>query len=72
VTIGRRFRHKISTNIPTGAGAIFHHHILAEGFGEFWRKQARYDVRGSTRREGHNEAYWPIQILRNCGQGSQA
>ena len=49
--------HGFRPDQPIGAGAVFHHHILAEGIAHFLGKNARDRIGGRAGGEGHNGAH---------------
>ena len=55
VAIGRRLRHLVAGDVAVGAGAVFHHHRLAQALGELLRQQAGGDVGGAARRDRHHD-----------------
>ena len=56
VAVGRRLRHRVDADHAARAGAVLHHHRLAELVAHARRDRAQDEVRAAARREADDEA----------------
>ena len=59
-------RYDRGAHVTAGAGAVLHHHRLAERVGELGQDLARHRVGGPARHEGDDEPHRAVRILRAC------
>ena len=62
VAVGRRLGERIGREIAARAGAILHHHRLAELLGELVAEEPGQGVDGAAGRERHDDADGPVRI----------
>jgi hypothetical protein len=55
--------HHVDADGEPAAGAVIHHHLLAEDAREFMRDDARRGIGRAPRRLRHDVAYRPVRIL---------